>query len=147
SAAPSEIRFGCASITWGGNDLQAIDDVAAVGYPGIQLRSPVMKQFGSKPGELRDILARHHLTLVALSSGGVNIDPAAEASVIEEHANNARFVHEVGGLYLQVTDNRPKGRPIVADDYKRLGRVMTEIGKRTADLGIPLSYHNHMGSL
>lgn len=148
SAAPSDIKFGCAQITWGdGSDLQAIEDIAAVGYPGIQLRSPVLKQFGSKPGELQDILARHHLTLVALSSGGVKIDPAIEADVIEEHSRNARFVHDIGGLYLQVTDDRPKGRPIVADDYKRLGRVMTEIGKRTADVGIPLGYHNHMGSL
>jgi inosose dehydratase len=145
--APADIRFGYASITWGGDDLTAIEDVAAAGYAGIQLRSNVVKQFADKPGELRDILARHHLTLVALSSGGVNIDPAAEASVLEEHTKNARFVHDVGGLYLQVTDNRPKGRPIVPDDYARLGRLMTEIGKRTSDLGISLAYHNHMGSL
>src|SRR5439155_4406791 len=55
--------------------------------------------------------------------------------------------HDVGGLYLQVTDARPKGRPVVAADYVRLGRLMTEIGKRTADLGIALGYHNHMNSL
>jgi len=145
--APADIKLGYASITWGGDDLQAINDVAAAGYSGIQLRSNVMKQFGDKPAELRDILARHHLTLVALSSGGVNIDPAVEKSVLEEHTKNARFVHDVGGLYLQVTDARPKGRAIVADDYTRLGRLMTEVGKRTADLGILLSYHNHMGSL
>jgi len=34
----------------------------------------------------------------------------------------------------------------VADDYSRLGRLMTELGKRTADLGIPLVYHHHMNS-
>ena len=145
--APADLKFGYASITWGGNDLQAIDDVAAVGFPCIQLRSNVLKQFGERPGELRDILAKHHLTMVALSSGSVNIDPAGEPSVIEEHTKNARFVHDVGGLYLQLTDSRPKDRPIVADDYKRLGRLMTEIGKRGADLGVPVAYHNHMGSL
>ncbi len=145
--APADIKFGYASITWGGDDLQAIEDVSAAGYPGIQLRSNVLTQFGDKPGELRDILAKHHLTLVALSSGGVSIDPAAEAGMLQEHTKNARFVHDVGGLYLQVTDQRPKGRPVVAEDYARLGRLMTEIGKRTADLGIQLAYHNHMGSL
>lgn len=145
--APAEIKFGYSAITWGGNDSQAIEDLAAAGFPGIQLRSNVLKQYGERPGELRDILAQHRLTLVALSSGSVIIDPAVEKSVLEEHTKNARFVHDVGGLYLQVTDARPKGRAMVAEDYKRLGRLMTEIGKRTADLGIPLSYHNHMGSL
>jgi inosose dehydratase len=56
-------------------------------------------------------------------------------------------VHDVGGLYLQVTDEKPKDRAIVAADYKRLGHLITEIGKRSADLGVSLGYHNHMGTL
>src|SRR5262249_46353378 len=28
-----------------------------------------------------------------------------------------------------------------------LGRLLTEIGKRTADLGVPLGYHNHMSTI
>ena len=48
AAAPSDIKFGYAAITWNGQDLQAIDDVAAVGFPGIQLRSNVLKEFAVK---------------------------------------------------------------------------------------------------
>ena len=150
SRTAADIRFGYAAITWGGQDLQAIEDVAAVGFPGIQLRSNVLKEFGERPAALRDVLAKHHLTLVALSSGGVNIDPSAETRVLDEHTRNARFVHDVGGLYLQVTDQRPKDRApgnIDAADLRRLGKLLTEIGKRTADLGVPLGYHNHMGTL
>jgi inosose dehydratase len=150
SPAPADVKFGYAAITWGGHDLQAIDDIAAVGFPGIQLRSNILKEFGDRPAALREILAKHRLTMVALSSGGVIIDPAVEARVLDEHTRNARFVHEVGGLYLQVTDQRPKDRApgnIDAADMRRLGRLLTEIGKRTADLGVPLGYHNHMGTL
>jgi inosose dehydratase len=50
-------------------------------------------------------------------------------------------------MYLQILDNRPKGRVAIPDDYKQMGKALTELGKRTADLGIPLGYHNHMGSL
>jgi len=146
SPAPAEIRIGYASITWGGNDRQAIEDIASLGFRGIQLRSNVIKEFGS-PAELRDLLEKHRLKMVALSSGGVRIDPALEAEEIAKHAANAKFVHDIGGLYLQVTDERPKDRTITAADYKRLGRLISEIGKRTADLGVPLGYHNHMGSL
>ena len=62
------------------------------------------------------------------------------------HTDHAQFVRDAGGVYLQVIDERPKGRDVVADDYRRLGRLMTELGKRTADLGIPLVYHHHMNS-
>jgi len=147
SPAPADLKFGYAAITWGGQDLQAIEDIAAVGFPGIQLRSNVLKEFGERPAALREILAKHRLTMVALSSGGVNIDPAAEARVIDEHARNARFVHDAGGLYLQVTDQRPNDRAVDAADMRRLGKLLTEIGKRTADVGVPLGYHNHMNNL
>jgi len=146
SPAPAEIRIGYASITWGGNDRQAIEDIASLGFQGIQLRANVIKEFGS-PTELRDLLEKHQLKMVALSSGGVRIDPALEAEEIAKHTANAKFAHDVGGLYLQVTDERPKDRAVTAADYKRLGRVISEIGKRTADLGVSLGYHNHMGSL
>jgi inosose dehydratase len=146
STAPAAILFGYASITWGGNDRQAIEDVAALGFRGIQLRANVIKEFGS-PAELRDLLEKHQLKMVALSSGGVRIDPALEAEEIAKHTANAKFVHDVGGLYLQVTDERPKDRATTAADHKRLGQLISEIGKRTADLGVSLGYHNHMGSL
>jgi len=142
---PSEIHYGYAAITWGGNDRQAIDDVSALGFHGIQIRSNAIDEFSSVQA-LRDLLEKHDLTFVALSSGGVNID-GVQADEIAKHAAHAKFLHDAGGLYLQVTDDRPKNRAITSADYKKLGNLLTEIGKRTADLGVPLGYHNHMGSL
>jgi inosose dehydratase len=142
---PSEIHYGYAAITWGGNDRQAIDDVAALGFRGIQIRSNAIEEFGSAQ-VLRDLLAKHNLSFVALSSGGINID-GVEAEEIAKHVGHATFLRDAGGRYLQVTDDRPQNRAITAADYQRLGQLLTELGKRTADLGIPLGYHNHMGSL
>jgi len=144
--APSEIRFGYASITWGGKDRQAIEDIAAVGFQGIQLRSNAIAEFGS-PVAVRDFLTQHELKFVALSSGDLVSDSGSAKKSIAEHTSHAKFLRDAGGLYLQVLDNRPKGRMAIPDDYKQLGRTLTELGKRTADLGIPLGYHNHIGSL
>jgi inosose dehydratase len=144
--APADIRLGYASITWGGKDLDAIADIAATGYPGVQLRSNIVPDYEQRPRALADELAKHHLTFVALSSGGVGIDPATEAQEIATHVGHAKFLQACGGLYLQCTDTRPK-RTLVAADCQRLGRLLTEIGKRTADLGIALGYHNHMGTI
>jgi inosose dehydratase len=146
SPAPGEIHFGYASITWNGNDRQAIEDISSLGFPGIQLRANALKEFTGH-AELPELLERRHLKMVALSSGAVRIDPAVEAEEITKHTAHAKFVHDVGGLYLQVTDERPKDRAVAPADYARLGKLITEIGKRTADLGVSLGYHNHMGTL
>src|SRR5712664_3350839 len=144
--AASEIHFGYAAITWGGNDRQAIEDVAAVGFRGLQLRSNSIAEFGS-PAAVRDLLHQHDLQFVAMSSGDLLSDSAAAKKSISEHAAHAKFLHDAGGLYLQILDKRPKDRAATPADFKQLGKALTELGKRTADLGIPLGYHNHMGSL
>jgi inosose dehydratase len=145
--AAQSIKFGYAAITWNGNDTQAIKDVSEVGFTGIQLRSNILKEYGERPKALHELLNQYRLEMVALSSGGVSIT-APEKDEIEKHVRNAQFVRDVGGRYLQVTDSsRPKERKPEPADFRQLGKVITEIGKRTADLGIPLGYHNHMDSL
>jgi len=146
--APAQIRFGYAAITWGGNDVQAIQDISEIGFRGIQLRNNLLKDYGDRPKALRDLLDQHRLEMVALSSGGVGIAAGTENEEIARHVRNARFVHDVGGDYLQLTDSaRPKDRKPETADFKQLGRMLTEIGKRAVDLGVPVGYHNHMGSL
>ena len=144
----SDIRFGYAAITWGGKDEQAIKEISEVGFRGIQLRSNILENYGERPSQLRALLDHNHLEMVALSSGGVAVTPGTEKAEIAKHVRNAQFVKDVGGKYLQVTDSaKPKGRQPTAADFKQLGAILTEIGKRVTELGIPLGYHNHMGSL
>src|SRR6185436_19624080 len=145
--APDDIRFGYAAITWDGNDAEAIKDISEIGFRGIQLRSNILKDYGVRPKALRDLLDRYHLEMVALSSGGVAIATGTEADEITKHVSNARFVHEVGGLHLQLTDSaRPKGRKPESADFKQLGRVFSDIGKRAIDLAVPVGSHHPMGS-
>jgi inosose dehydratase len=143
-----KLRFGYAAITWDGNDVQAIKDISELGFPGIQLRSNILKEYGERPEALRALLDQNKLEMVALSSGGVSIAPDKEADEIAKHIRNAKFVKAVGGRYLQVTDSaRPKDRKPEASDFKQLGRLLNEIGKGANDLGVPVGYHNHMASL
>lgn len=146
-APVSRMRFGYAAITWGGADRQAIDDIAALGYPGIQLRSGAVAQFGADPAALRALLERRRLTFVALSSGNLSIEPGREAAMLAEHTAHARFLREAGGLNLQLIDARPPGRDVTADDCARLGGLLTEIGRRAADVGVQVVYHPHMGTI
>jgi inosose dehydratase len=140
------IKYGYAAITWGADIVKAMEDISAVGFRAIQLRGEAFAQFGDKPKALRELLDKHRLTFAVLSSGNLSIDPAREQEMLTLHTQHAQFVKDAGGLYLQVIDERPKGRDVVPDDYRRLGRLMTELGKRTGNLGVPLVYHHHMNS-
>jgi inosose dehydratase len=144
--APS-IRFGYAAITWNGKDVQAMEDIAALGFRGIQLRSGILPTYERQPEVLRGLLAKHRLTFVALSSGNVSVDPSRRSATIEEHVSHARFVRDAGGMYLQLIDEKPKDRSVTADDVARLGDIMSEIGRRAADLGVAAGYHPHMGTI
>jgi len=147
-AAPSRlpgVRFGYAAITWGNEERQAVDDIAAVGFRGIQFRANAVTDF--KPAELKEVLAQHKLTFVALSSGEVSLDEP-EAEQIAKHVAHAQFVKDSGGLYLQILDQLTSyTRSVTPDQCMRLGRLLTELGKRTAEIGIPLGYHNHLNTL
>jgi hypothetical protein len=57
-AAPGDIQFGYAAITWQGQDRQAIEDVSAVGFKGIQLRTSALPEFGDKPAALNEVKFR-----------------------------------------------------------------------------------------
>lgn len=143
------LRAGYASITWDGRDDEAMEQIAAVGYPGIQLRANVLKEYPD-PKKLEAALAGHKLILVALSSGGTLLDPAKEKEMLEEHTEHAKYLQAAGGKYLQVIGaGNPKGAAArwTAADYKRQGHLLTEVGKRAAEYGIQTGFHNHMNTI
>lgn len=143
-----ELHVGCAAITWGGKDDEAIEEIAAVGYSGIQLRANVLETHPD-PKALADVLQQHKLTFVALSSGVTPLDPAKEKETLETHAAHAKYLQAAGGKYLQIIGaSTPKGGHTWAvADYKRQGMLLTEIGKRAAEYGIQTGFHNHMGTI
>lgn len=145
---PSGLKIAYSAITWGGNDAQAITDLASLGYHGIQLRANAFGPYKAKPSELKALLDQNHLALAMFSSGNVEIDPAKEQSTIDMHVAHASFVKALGGSAIQLTNSaRPKDRLPTTEELKRLAFVMNEIGKQTADLGIQATYHNHMSQL
>ena len=141
------VRAGCSAITWSDNAKAAIEDISAAGFAGVQLRAPTMEQIPD-PHALRDLLAENKLTFVALSSGNASLDPAMRRSQLETHTKHAHYVHEAGGLYMQILAGSAKpDQKFTAEEFKRQGEVFTEIGKAAADFGVKLGFHNHMNTV
>jgi inosose dehydratase len=145
AAASNRIRFGYTAMTWGTKHRQAVDDIAALGFEGVQFRADVMEAF--KPAELRELLASKGLAMPAMSSGLVSLD-ADPAEEIARHVANAQYVKACGGQYLQLLDQLSSyGKPVDPDRCARMGRLLTEIARRTADAGVISTYHNHLNTL
>lgn len=148
SAGVPGLKLGYSAITWGGNDVQAIKDISALGFKGIQLRSNILKDFGSKPQEIRAMLGQYKLELPMFSSGNANINTGDDPAVIQTHLNNAKFVKALGGENIQITNSsRPKSAAPTTEDLRKYGQLLNEIGKRTLEIGVQTNYHNHMGQL
>lgn len=144
----SQLKIGYAAITWGDSIPQAIQDITSAGYKGIQLRSNAVAQFGNRQAELLSMLEQQHLPLVMFSSGNANINTGDDEAVIKMHTDNARFVYSLKGSDMQVTNSsRPKQGNPTKEDLQKFGKLLNEIGKRTADLGVTTNYHNHMAQL
>lgn len=142
------LKIGYSAITWSGNDVQAMKDIAALGFKGIQLRSNILKEYGTKPAAVKELLKQYNLEFPMFSSGSANINTGDDEAVIQMHLDHASFVKSVGGKFIQVTNSsRPKEGVPSQSDLQKYGRILNEIGKRTRDIGIQTTYHNHMHQL
>ncbi|HET7747563.1 MAG TPA: sugar phosphate isomerase/epimerase, partial [Vicinamibacteria bacterium] len=123
----------------------AIEDIAAVGFKGIQLRSGVLEKYGDRPAELKRLLDEKGLALLCFSSGSnPEATPEREAQIVDKHVANARFVKALGGSVLQIISKRPADRAPTPAEYEWLGKVLDTIGRRALDLGVRVAYHNHL---
>lgn len=142
------LKVGYSAITWGGNDVQAMKDISALGFKGIQLRSNILKEYSTKPESVKELLKQYNLEFPMFSSGNANINTGNDEAVIKMHLDNAKFVKAVGGKFIQVTNSsRPKFGAPSRIDLEKYGKLLNEIGKKTRDMGIQTTYHNHMHQL
>lgn len=143
--APSGIKLGYSSITWSGKDLQAIQEIASLGFKGIQLRANTFPIYKDKPQELREAIEKAGLSLVMFSSGNVEIAPEKVEASIAQHVKHAEFVKQLGGIAIQLTNSLRKNNQVPSkEELVQLAEVMNEIGARTKQIGIQTTYHNHM---
>ncbi|HMV51830.1 MAG TPA: sugar phosphate isomerase/epimerase [Blastocatellia bacterium] len=149
STFQSDFQIGYHAITWGEKFEQAVDEISELGFRGIQIRAADYRKYANRAGEFKELMAGKKLTVVSMSSGGVTVNSATAKQEIEERTAMAKWMKDVGGLYLQATDDaRVRQGVNDPDDYRKLGKRLTEIGKRTfGEHGVKLGYHNHMDTL
>ena len=53
----------------------AVDEIASLGFRGIQLRTAAFERWGTRPEVLTELLASRRLSFVAFSSGALRLAP------------------------------------------------------------------------
>ena len=106
-----------------------LDDVAAAGYQAVETGF-LADQVSGK--DFRKMLDDRGLVHVGSHFGGMHMDKIG--SVID-------WLKETGGTDMPISDNTLRGAPLEA--YRQRAAEFIAGGRKCADAGITLSYHNH----
>ncbi len=152
AANPSNpgIHFAMGGAIFGDLDAPHVEMIEATGFPGIEPYRSLCTRYLDRPHVLKDLLDRHHVTLVTCSNGGKGqstdfIDPARRQQTIDDHlAFASDFLSVFGCRHFKINMGaRPKGGTSDSE-IAAIALTINEIGKRTAELGITIAPHPHI---
>lgn len=129
---------------------KGVSEIASLGVHGTEADdnpSRLTATYGSDPGEVKERLAKHEMTLVALYHTLPVSDPAQFQDNVSSGMRVGKFLSEVGGDIINLAGGpRPQADPTA--EFQAFARLVNELGKRLQEeYGIRLGYHPHRGHL
>ncbi|HEY8548374.1 MAG TPA: sugar phosphate isomerase/epimerase family protein [Vicinamibacterales bacterium] len=129
---------------------KGVAEIAGLGVRGTEADdgpSRLTATYGSTPGEVKERLDKHGMTLVALYHTLPVSDPAKLEENIASGMRVGRFLKEVGGEILNLAGG-PRPQPDPTAEFQAFAKLVNELGKRLqGEYGIRLGYHPHRGHL
>ncbi len=157
------IRLGANPIGWSNDDLQEIGgetpletclaEAREAGFEGMELGH----KFPREPLALKAALAPFNMACVSgwYSAELLKRDADAEMKSLRPHLDLLKamgspvlvFAETSNAIHGDLTKPLSQRPRMAAGDWKQFGARITEIAKRTADEGVRLVYHHHMGTI
>jgi len=157
------VSIGINPITWSNDDLPGVGgdisletclrDTAAAGYDGIELGG----KFPRDAERLAPMLEKHGLSLVSGWYSGhlLQQDAADEAGDLRDHLNLLKQMGCTVLIFAEVTScihsdigARASRRPEMGKEkWSSFAERLSELARMTADDGVLLNYHHHMGTV
>ena len=129
---------------------KGVEEIAGLGVRGTEADdgpSRLTATYGSTPAEVKDRLAKHGMTLVALYHTLPVSDPSKYQENLESGLRVGKFLKTVGGTLINLAGG---GRP-EADataEFSAFAKLANELGRRLREeYGLLLGYHPHRGHL
>ena len=129
-----------------GSTEQALTDIAAAGYAGFELFDGNLMQYANREGELRDLMTRLKLELVAVYAGANFIYPEILEDELSKIEGAARFAARLGATHLVVGGGAVRASGIREADYRLLGAGLDCVVNLAAQVGLIASFHPHLGT-
>ena len=157
------IKLGIAPIAWSNDDMpelggdtpieQCLEETKISGFSGIELGG----KFPRNPGIIKFLLEKYQLKM----PGGWYGSFLRERSVdqewlsMQDHIKLLQYVKsdifvfaDVSGSIQGDASSPLSSRPYLKDkEWKEYSKKISEISNRLDDVGIPMSYHEHMGTI
>ncbi len=158
-----KIKLGIAPIAWSNDDMpelggdtpieKCLKDVKEAGFSGIELGG----KFPRNPGITNFLLNKFNLKMPGGWYGALLRGRSAkeEWAALQDHLNLLKFLKADVFVFADISESiqsiasRPLNtRPILEkNEWKNYCQKINEISNRLIDEGMPMSYHEHMGTI
>jgi len=158
------VKLGINPIGWTNDCLRWLGDLVPLetclaeareaGFSGVELG----RKFPRAAGELRPLLERHGLALVAGWYSATLLERTAQEEIaalqghLRLHAElgaKVLVVAETTGEIINRVDRPASARPRIEgrEAWRRFGEKLTALAEATLEQGVRLAYHHHMGTV
>lgn len=161
------MEIGCHTITWGGvvgdpvgvtsvKDLfyrangsmaQALEDIAAAGYAGVEMFDGNIAGYGEDVGRLRELLERANLQLISVYAGGNFIYDEILPEELHRIAQAADLARRSGATHLVVGGGARRWDGTRESDYLQLAKALDQVTDIAEDAGLAACYHPHLSTI
>jgi inosose dehydratase len=126
---------------------QAIAEIGAAGYKGVELFDGNLLSYDGKIGELRKQLNDAGLEFLAVYSGANVIFPEIWSEELWRIRKGADLAAEVGAEHLVVGGGAKRTTPATDEDYRRLADGLNQVVKLAEERGMTAHYHPHLTTM
>ena len=158
-----KIKLGIAPIAWSNDDMpelggdtpieQCLEEASSAGFNGIELGG----KFPRNPGITNFLLNKYNLKMPGGWYGSLLRGRSAkeEWDAMQDHLNLLKLVKadvfvfaDVSGSIQGEETKKLSSRPSMEkNEFEEYCKKINEISNRLNDSGIPISYHEHMGTI
>jgi inosose dehydratase len=130
-----------------GDMAQAIAEIGAAGYQGVELFDGNLLDYEGREPELRAALAKAKVNLVAVYSGANFIFPEILGQELARIARAADAAAAFGAEHLVVGGGAKRVDGLQGGDYQRLAEGLEKVVAIARDRGLKAHYHPHLTTI
>ena len=146
----SNIHFAMGGAIFGAFTAESVQLIAKHGLPGVEPYRGLLMDWLDKPQALKELLDEHGIRLITASNGGPRqatefIDRSKRQKTVDDHVAFCRdFLTVFGCTHFKINMGSRPENGTTAEDIKAIAETVTEIGKRTLDMGVTIAPHPHI---